>query len=98
MLSFRNYLNRLREIKKRELFTRVQKVIASELKIGDLGVVKLNTRFKEDLGVDSLSSIELTMGLENEFNLDIPDEDSYKLLTAEDAVNYLADKVKGQMR
>ena len=43
--------------------------------------------------MDSLSSIELMMGLEDEFSLEIPDEDAEKILTIEDAVNYLENKI-----
>ncbi|MCX5697030.1 MAG: acyl carrier protein [Candidatus Omnitrophica bacterium] len=87
------HLNKLHERKKQELFVRVQKVIANELKIKDISTIKLNSRFKEDLGVDSLASIELIMGLESEFNLEISDEDSDKLLTVKNAVDYLENKV-----
>ena len=100
MLSFfkrikekkQQHLTRRRERKRQELFTRILKVIANELKIEDINTIKLNSRFKEDLRVDSLDSVELIMGLESEFNLEIADEDSEKLLTVEDVVDYLENK------
>lgn len=88
----KKHLNHVREKKRQELFLKIQQVIAKELKIEDAGKIKFNSRFKEDLGVDSLSSIELIMGLEDEFGLEIPDEEAEKILTVEDAVNYLENK------
>ena len=101
MLSFfkgikekkQQYLNKFRERKRQDLFTRIQKVTASELKIEDINSIKLNSRFIEDLRVDSLASVELIMGLESEFNLEISDEESEKILTIEDAIDYLENKV-----
>lgn len=85
-------LNQIREEKRKELFSRIQKVAAKELKIEDPARIQLNSRFKEDLGVDSLSSIELMMGLEDEFGLEIANGDVEELLTIEDVVNYLENK------
>jgi acyl carrier protein len=50
--------------------------------------------FMEDLGADSLDTVELVMAFEKEFNIDIPDEDAEKMRTVGDAMNYLREKVK----
>ncbi|MBW2147474.1 MAG: acyl carrier protein [Deltaproteobacteria bacterium] len=59
----------------------------------ELGVnvedVKMDSTFVEDLGADSLDIVELVMKFEDEFNLEIPDEDAEKIQTVQDAVNYL---------
>lgn len=88
----KDHFNHIREKRRQELFLRVQKVIVKELKLEDVSKINFSTRFKEDLGVDSLSSIELMMGLEDEFGLEIPDETAEKILTLEDAINYLENK------
>lgn len=86
-------LSQIRQTKRQELFSRIQKAVAKELNLEDAAKIQPNSRFKEDLGVDSLSGLELMIGLENEFGLEIPDEDAEKILTVEDAINYLEKKV-----
>ncbi len=49
--------------------------------------------FMEDLGADSLDTVELVMAFEKEFDIDIPDEDAEKLRTVGDAMKYLHDKI-----
>ncbi|MGE5090829.1 MAG: acyl carrier protein [Bacillota bacterium] len=49
--------------------------------------------FMEDLGADSLDTVELVMAFEKEFDIDIPDEDAEKLRTVGDAMNYLHQKI-----
>ena len=49
--------------------------------------------FTEDLGADSLDTVELVMAFEKEFDIDIPDEDAEKLRTVGDAMNYLHEKI-----
>ncbi|MCM8797299.1 MAG: acyl carrier protein [Candidatus Omnitrophica bacterium] len=93
MAKGKEHFNQVREKRHQELFLRIQKVIVKELKIEDTSKISFSARFREDLGVDSLSSIELMMGLEDEFSLEIPDQDSEKILTVEDAVNYLENKI-----
>ncbi len=61
--------------------------------IRELGVtaddVKMDSTFVEDLGADSLDIVELVMKFEDEFNLEIPDEEAEKIQTVQDAINYV---------
>lgn len=67
---------------------RVKEIIANELEVDAKQIVP-EAKFIEDLGADSLDIVELVMALEEEFGLDIPDEDADKLKTVGDAMNYL---------
>lgn len=62
-----------------------------------LGVEKANVTadasFMDDLGADSLDTVELVMALEEEFDLEIPDSEAEKIRTVQDALNYLAEQV-----
>jgi len=52
----------------------------------------ITTRFIEDLGADSLDTVELVMAFEEEFNVEVPDEDAEKLQTVGDVVKYIEEK------
>ncbi len=67
---------------------RVKEIIAKELEV-DAKEVTPEKKFIEDLGADSLDIVELVMALEEEFDLEIPDEDADKLKTVGDAMEYL---------
>jgi acyl carrier protein len=67
---------------------RVKEIIAKELEV-EPKQLTAEAKFIEDLGADSLDIVELVMALEEEFGLDIPDEDADKLKTVGDAMNYL---------
>ncbi len=67
---------------------RVKEIIAKELEVEPKQLTP-EAKFIEDLGADSLDIVELVMALEEEFGLDIPDEDADKLKTVGDAMNYL---------
>jgi len=67
---------------------RVREIICEHLGVGEEEVTS-EASFIEDLGADSLDIVELVMALEEEFGLDIPDEDADKLKTVGDAMNYL---------
>ena len=67
---------------------RAKEIIAKELEV-DVKQVTPDAKFIEDLGADSLDIVELVMELEEEFGLDIPDEEADKLKTVGDAMNYL---------
>ena len=70
----------------------------SNLVLNQLGVkkeeVKPYAKFVEDLGADSLDTVELVMELEEEFGIEIPDEDAEKAKTVGDVVNYIDVKLK----
>jgi len=67
---------------------RVKEIIAKELEV-EAQQLTPEAKFIEDLGADSLDIVELVMALEEEFGIDIPDEDADKLKTVGDAMNYL---------
>ena len=68
----------------------IKGVIAKELGLR-VEQLKDEATFMDDLGTDSLEIIELVMALEDEFEIDIPDEDAEKLLAVGDVVNYIND-------
>ena len=67
---------------------KVKDIIAKELEV-DVKQLAPEAKFIEDLGADSLDIVELVMALEEEFGVDIPDEDADKLKTVGDAMKYL---------
>jgi acyl carrier protein len=71
-----------------DIFERVKKIVAERLDV-DEADVKLESSFKEDLEADSLDVVELVMELEDEFDLEISDEDAEKILTVGDVVEYI---------
>jgi acyl carrier protein len=76
---------------KEEIFAKVQKLVADQLEV-DIADVKPSANFANDLGADSLDTVELVMALEEEFDIEIPDEDAETIDTVEAAVNYIAAK------
>ncbi|HKY69821.1 MAG TPA: acyl carrier protein [Gammaproteobacteria bacterium] len=52
------------------------------------------SKFVDDLGADSLDTVELVMALEDEFSIEIPDEEAEKISTLRDAINYVEDNIK----
>ena len=73
------------------LFEEIQEIICEQLKAKP-EEVKLETSFIDDLGADSLDSIELVMALEEKFNIEIPDEDAEGMNTVDDVIRYVAKK------
>ncbi|SDC40230.1 acyl carrier protein [Shouchella lonarensis] len=67
---------------------RVKKIVVEHLNVEE-SEVKLEASFKEDLEADSLDVVELVMGLEDEFELEIADEDAEKIATVADVVDYI---------
>ena len=72
---------------------RVKEIIVEQLGVS-ADQVKPEARFIDDLGADSLDTVELIMALEEEFNVEIPDEDAEKMVTVGDSMNYLKEHVK----
>ena len=73
---------------KMEEFERVKAVIVDQLGADD-SAVTLQASFVDDLGADSLDIVELIMGLETEFDIEIPDEEAESIRTVGDAVDYI---------
>ena len=71
---------------------RVTKVVVDRLGV-DESEVKVEASFREDLGADSLDVVELVMELEDEFDMEISDEDAEKIATVGDAISYIEAKV-----
>jgi acyl carrier protein len=71
-----------------DTFERVKKIIVDRLGV-DESKVTLEASFKEDLGADSLDVVELVMELEDEFDMEISDEDAEKISTVGEVVNYI---------
>jgi acyl carrier protein len=67
---------------------KVKKVIAEKLSV-ELEEVVPEASFVDDLGADSLDLVELIMAMEEEFDIDISDEDAEKLVTVKDAIDYI---------
>ncbi|HUG37333.1 MAG TPA: acyl carrier protein [Candidatus Limnocylindrales bacterium] len=73
---------------------RVREIIVNELGVEPEKVTD-NASFVEDLGADSLDTVELVMAFEEEFGVDIPDEDAEQMRTVGDAIKYLREKSQG---
>jgi acyl carrier protein len=72
---------------------RVKKIVAEQLGVNEADV-KAESSFVNDLGADSLDTVELVMALEEEFECEIPDEDAEKITTVQQAVDYVKAHVK----
>jgi len=75
-----------------DVFERVAKIIVDRLGVDESKVTPEAT-FKDDLGADSLDVVELVMELEDEFGMQFSDEDSEKIVTVGDAVDYIKSKM-----
>ena len=72
---------------------RVKKIVAEQLGVNE-SEVKSESSFVDDLGADSLDTVELVMALEEEFECEIPDEEAEKITTVKQAVDYISSHVK----
>jgi acyl carrier protein len=70
---------------------KVKEIIAKQLGV-DSAEVTLEASFVEDLGADSLDTVELVMAFEETFNVEIPDEDAEKITKVKDAIEYIKNK------
>ena len=77
----------------KDIFEKVKPVIADKLGIGE-DEIKMESHFINDLGADSLGLVDITMALEEEYGLEIPDEEASKLLSVGAMVEYIKANVK----
>ena len=71
---------------------RVKKIVVEHLGV-DEAKVSVNAKFIDDLGADSLDTVELVMAFEEEFGCEIPDDAAEKIVTVKDAVDYISNEV-----
>ncbi|HVY07594.1 MAG TPA: acyl carrier protein [Burkholderiales bacterium] len=67
---------------------RVKKIVAEQLGVNEADV-KIDSTFVDDLGADSLDTVELVMALEEEFECEIPDEEAEKITSVQQAIDYI---------
>jgi acyl carrier protein len=79
-------------MKKEEILSRLKEIIEDRLDVEEDQIVP-EASFVEDLGADSLDIVELIMGIEEEFDIEIPDEDAEKLTSVGEAMNYTLAKI-----
>ncbi len=73
------------------MLEKMKEILAEQLSV-DAGSINEDTRFKEDLGADSLDLFELVMALEDEYSIEIPTEDLEELTSVGKVIDYLKDK------
>lgn len=71
---------------------RVKSIIADQLGVAE-DEIRLDSKFIDDLGADSLDIVELVMAMEEEFETEIPDEEAENIKTVQDALNYVSEHV-----
>lgn len=76
-----------------ETFEKVKQIVIEQLSVEDPEKVIPQASFANDLQADSLDTVELVMALEEEFDIEIPDEAAEKIVTVQDAVDYINNQV-----
>ena len=71
-----------------EIFEKVKKIVSEQLGVEEQ-IVNMESTFLDDLAADSLDIVELIMSIEEEFDIEISDEDAEKIVTVGDVVNYI---------
>ena len=71
-----------------EILEKVCSIVSEQLSV-EAGEVKSDSNFQNDLGADSLDTVELVMALEEEFETEIPDEEAEKITTVKEAIDYI---------
>jgi len=74
-----------------DIADKVKEIISQQLDV-DMANIKPESAFIEDLGADSLAIVELVLAFEEQFEIDIPDEDTEKIRTVGDAVSYISER------
>lgn len=75
-----------------EIFDKVKRIVAEQLSV-ESETITPASNFSNDLGADSLDTVELVMALEEEFDIEIPDEAAEKITTVQEAVDFINNKV-----
>lgn len=76
------------------IIERVKKIVVEQLGVDEEQITP-TASFTEDLGADSLDTVELVMALEEEFSLEIPDDEAEKITNVEEAVRYIQERTDG---
>ncbi len=76
-----------------EIADKVKEIVSQQLDV-DVAQIKPESQFIDDLGADSLAIVELVLAFEEQFEIDIPDEDTEKIRTVGDAVTYISSRKK----
>lgn len=84
-------------VNRSEIEARVKKIVVEQLGVKEDEVTS-DASFVDDLGADSLDTVELVMALEEEFETEIPDEDAEKIVTIKDAVNYIVENMEKETK
>ena len=74
------------------VFEKIKNIISEQLGV-DEDIITMDSSFKDDLGADSLDVVELVMAVEEEFDVEFPDEDADSIVTVADAVNYINSQI-----
>ena len=74
-----------------EIEDKVKKIVVDHLGIEE-SKIKLDSKFIDDLGADSLDTVELVMAFEEQFNIEIPDDAAETILTIQDAISFIESK------
>lgn len=78
----------------KDIESRVKKIVSDQMGVAE-GEISRDTSFVNDLNADSLDTVELVMGFEEEFELNIPDEEAEKIQTVGQAIDYISKHVEG---
>ena len=76
-----------------EIADKVKEIVSQQLDV-DVAQIKPESQFIDDLGADSLAIVELVLAFEEQFEIDIPDEDTEKIRTVGDAISYISTRTK----
>ncbi len=76
-----------------EIADKVKEIVSQQLDV-DVAQIKPESQFIDDLGADSLAIVELVLAFEEQFEIDIPDEDTEKIRTVQDAIEYIEKHAK----
>jgi acyl carrier protein len=76
-----------------EIADKVKEIVSQQLDV-DVAQIKPESQFIDDLGADSLAIVELVLAFEEQFEIDIPDEDTEKIRTVGDAISYIGSRKK----